>query len=129
MGQFTSKLQKKRYYALKVSFWRWVFWGRKRWVLLADFGYETFNKHGQKVEIIAPAGMITDGGTVPRIIWWYVKPGYRKFFPAYVIHDVMRKNQVKYTRQFADDTFLEMLLALGAKKDKALNMYFAVSKW
>ena len=39
-------------------------------------------------EVIVPKGLITDGGTIPRVLWSLFPPYYR-YFPACVVHDYM----------------------------------------
>jgi len=129
MGFFVGQLKKKRYKDKGISVLKALVWGRKRWILLQDFTYVAFDKDGNKIYITAPKGMITDGGTIPRFMWWYVSPSNKKFFPAYVIHDIMRKNPIKFEKSFSDVTFYEMLIELQAKEKKALNMFYAVRNW
>ena len=127
MGHFNGQLILKRYRDPNIGWWRRFVWGRKRWILLDEFSYTTHDSNGEKFVIVAPAGTVTDGGTIPRFCWWYVQPGCKKFLPAYVIHDIMCAQKEKYTRRFADDTFHDMLIESGAPVHKALIMYNAVS--
>ena len=127
MGYFIGSLTKRRYKE-DVPFLRRLFWGRKRWILTSDFTYVHLHRDGYRHYITAPKGMITDGGTIPRLFWWYVKPSSRKLFPAYVIHDVMRKNPIKFDRKEADKIFFDMLIELGVDTNKAVTMFLAVSK-
>lgn len=39
-------------------------------------------------EVIVPKGLITDGGTIPRVLWSLFPP-YYKYLPACVVHDYM----------------------------------------
>ena len=127
MGYFIGSLMKRRYKE-DVPILRRIFWGKKRWILTSDFTYAYLDQNGSKQYITAPQGMITDGGTIPRCFWWYVKPSSRKLFPAYVIHDVMRKNPIKFDRKEADRLFFDMLIELGLDTNKAVIMFLAVSK-
>lgn len=126
MGRFVGTLMLQKYRDPTIPRWRRWFWGRQRWQLLDDFVYVTFDSDGLKHTIVAPVGMVTDGGTIPRICWWYVRPGNKKFLPAYVIHDIMCIRRDIYNRRFADDTFHDMLIELGCPVRKALLMFNAV---
>jgi hypothetical protein len=48
----------------------------RQWELLADFTWE-----GRTV----PKGFVTDAASIPRSVWWWVRP--EGIFPAAVLHD------------------------------------------
>jgi len=50
-----------------------------------------------------PAGFVTDGASVPRILWAFASPS-GDLFEAAVIHDYMYKNAIK-TKADADHLF------------------------
>jgi hypothetical protein len=47
--------------------------GKRQWKLLEDFRF-------------VPAGFVTNGASVPRILWWFLDPA-TEAFEAAVIHD------------------------------------------
>ena len=85
-------------------------------MLERDFAY--IDQQGRKH--IAPKGMKTDGGSIPRFFWRIVGSPFTYCLPAYIIHDhycsrardIQDKKQMKQLRKEADVLFNEMLLWL-----------------
>lgn len=86
----------------------------------------------------APAGMATDGGSIPAFFYRTISPPYASpFLRAYLIHDAICDTArhlweggdhegAKILRKEGDVLFHEMLLFLGASKSKAYIMYAGV---
>lgn len=68
------------------------------WVLEEDFQYG---------EEIVPKGYVSNGCSVPRLLWpWF--PPKDAYFVAGMFHDYLYETQ-KYSRQFSDWIFLQLL--------------------
>ncbi|MFT6586097.1 MAG: hypothetical protein ACJAUY_000678 [Cognaticolwellia sp.] len=61
-----------------------------------------------------PSGFITDGASVPRILWAFASPS-GDLFEAAVIHDYMYKNAIK-TKAEADHLFKRVAKHYGANR-------------
>lgn len=92
-------------------------------------------KDGQEVR--TPCGFVFDGGSIPRFLWDKVGGPFEFYVPAYIIHDWLcaqaeqqreAGNECVYQdlREYADDLFLECLLALGCPRVKAHAMWVGV---
>ena len=108
--------------------------GAKKAVLQRDFHY--IDQDG--IKYTAPAGMPTDGGSIPVFFYRTISPPFASpFLPAYIIHDfycdrarhLWEEGDIdgaKKLRKEADQLFREMLLHLGCPKWKAWVMYRGV---
>ena len=75
-------------------------WGKARqWRLIGDWEY-----NGIRV----PAGFITDGASVPRILYWLFEPTGVLFLPA-IVHDYFYATQ-QISRAEADKIFRENVI-------------------
>lgn len=74
--------------------------------------------------LTAPAGMITDLGSIPRIFWNIVPPN-GKPTDAYVIHDYLYATQ-RFTRAESDACLLRMMTSLGVSWIERWTIYTAV---
>jgi hypothetical protein len=74
MSRFTGPIDVRQ----QTTDWR-------TWQLLDALAYEAGAK-GSGRWIIAPAGSVTDGASVPRPLWWLL-PSTGRYFRAAVIHD------------------------------------------
>jgi len=73
-----------------------------------------------------PKGFITDGASIPKYLRNFFPHGGRKFAPA-VVHDVLyRTIDHKFSREEADDLFLDAMLYNGVNKITAMIIYKAV---
>jgi hypothetical protein len=75
----------------------------RTWKLTKSLSYVT--KEGET--ITAPVGFVTDLGSVPRLLWWFLSPW--DIARAAVIHDFMYSRSETYKRKTADSTFLESM--------------------
>ena len=55
-------------------------------------------------QLFVPKGTVSNGASVPRLLWWIYPPYGTYTYPA-VIHDFLYENNL-YTRKFADRQFL-----------------------
>jgi len=75
-------------------------------------------------EVIVPKGLITDGGTIPRILWSLFPPYYR-YFPACIVHDYLYLLAVRGigTKEEADTLFKLNIQRCGLGMKYWLPMY------
>lgn len=75
--------------------------------------------------VFVPKGFITDGASVPRMLWWLFPPVGDRYSKAAVLHDFMYSTQM-FGRSRADKIFLEAMEALGVSWWKRRTLYSAV---
>ena len=82
-----------------------------RWRLDEPFIYVT--RAGRVITV--PAGFETDGGSIPRPLWWLYPPFGGSCDEAYVIHDYAyaQAEQLELSRAEADALMLEGMEVLG----------------
>lgn len=73
-----------------------------------------------------PKGAPSDGGSIPRLLWWFSHPA-AEFFEASIFHDYFYEHAIE-TKAYADNAFYQIGLHFGAKPFKAKIAKFAVSK-
>lgn len=78
-------------------------------------------------EVTVPKGLVTDGGTIPRILWSLFPPYYR-YFPACLVHDYMYLLAVRGigTKAEADKLFKENIKRCGLGMQYWFTMYWFV---
>ena len=78
-------------------------------------------------EVIVPKGLITDGGTIPRILWSLFPP-YYKYLPACIVHDYMYLLAVRGvgTKAEADHLFKTNIKRCGLGTKYWWTMYWFV---
>jgi hypothetical protein len=109
MGEFIGELVLKRD-------------GSKYWRTAKELLY--INDIGIRIKV--PAGFQTDGASIPRIFWSIVgHPLNGKHARAAVIHDFMYEAGI-YSKENADNTFLEAMKADGVSKIRRTIIYYAV---
>ena len=74
----------------------------RRWLLLEDWQYRG---------IVIPKGFITDGASVPRILYWLFEPTGILFIPA-ILHDYFYATK-SVSRADADRIFRENVIKEG----------------
>lgn len=96
--------------------------------LVWEVGHE-----GSGVEIRVPAGFISDGATVPRLLWWLMPAWGDKGTRAAILHDwllgqipLVPGPSYRAARAHADRQFLESLLALDVEEWRARLCYYGV---
>jgi len=88
------------------------------------------------MEIIIPKGFITDGASVPRVLWRLAPPIHATHLAAAIVHDYLyrcrRLPHVEVSTTFvdsravADAVFYEALVFLGMSRIKARVMWLGV---
>ena len=71
-----------------------------------------------RLSITVHPGFVTDGGSVPRLFWWYVAPFTGPEGAAFVIHDILYAAK-HGKRDWCDDIMLDALHCLPVRKAKA----------
>ncbi len=106
--------------------------GRDLWVVKRSFNYWLDDDQIQCVSV--PAGYLTDGASVPRLLWGVVPP-WGKYGQAAVMHDWLCEylriwdgsKWESITREQCDKLFLEGMETLGVGKILRVSMYAAVT--
>jgi hypothetical protein len=78
---------------------------------------------------VVPAGFVTDGASVPRLMWALYPPFGDDYEPAAVLHDYLYAHAEAFeglTRRDADDIFLEAMTAAGFRASGRRAIYWAV---
>ena len=91
-------------------------------------GYTVTRKDGTVVEF--PTGMTSDGASTPRALWLDLPP-FGIYWMAAVSHDGMYRgvgtvNGQPVTKEFADDTFNEIMEFLGVPEIDRIRLYEGV---
>ena len=118
MSRFTDKLTISEYHV-----------GERLWAIEQPLIYEVDHLgFGRVIEV--PSGYVTDGATVPRILWSFL-PSWGRYSRAAVLHDflitlVLRGKPHKYapTRRAADDIFLEAMHVCGVWWPERIALYW-----
>jgi hypothetical protein len=76
----------------------------------------------------APAGSLTDGASVPRILWQFVGPFEGKYRDAAVIHDVACRTKAA-TWSDTHEMFRDAMLCSGVPEIQAAFMFAAVYRY
>lgn len=104
---------------------RWL--DDRNFELLSDYRCKVPDTH---LTIIAPAGMVTDFASVPKMARWFASIA-GPYLPAAIIHDWLyteesRLHYPQYDRAMADGLFLVLMKVLGVPWYKRTTMYLAV---
>lgn len=85
---------------------------------------------GRVIEV--PAGFITDGASIPRILWALL-PTWGRYSRAAVIHDYLgtrltegRPHAYGQTQKVADEVFLEAMEVCGVSVSVRFTLYLSV---
>ncbi len=105
------------------------------WRVLDSFKFYIGDKDDQRWAHV-PAGFLTDGATIPRILWWLLPP-WDTYSQAAALHDylceyktVYEKGQaVSVDRKEADRIFKSAMKASGVGVWPRQAMYVAVRLW
>jgi len=93
-----------------------------RFILRSPFMYIS-KRHG--IQIRVPPGIVTDGASTPRLLWFLFPPASGRYLEAAVLHDALYSSKV-LPRKVADDIFLEAMEELGVPPWKRYLLYWAV---
>jgi hypothetical protein len=97
------------------------------WIVAAEYAYQS-TEVCPGLKIVVPAGFVTDGASVPRILW-NVLPPFGLHFTASVVHDYLYRALAHLiSRKVADKIFLEILKRDGVPAFRRKTMYQAVRK-
>ena len=103
MSRFTDKLTISEYHV-----------GERLWAIEQPLIYELYYL-GSGYEIEVPSGYVTDGATVPRMLWWFL-PSWGRYSRAAVLHDFLctlllrgKPHRLVPSRYQADQIFLEAM--------------------
>ena len=88
----------------------------KMWVTCEDFYYKGFT---------VPGGFWFDGASVPRVLWGFMNPSGKAFYPA-LLHDYLLEEQ-PVSRSHADWVFKQALKDYGVGRIRTRLAYMAVS--
>ncbi len=72
--------------------------------------------------VLIPKGFVTDGASVPRMLWWLFPPTGR-YMEAALLHDYLLQEHPRY---YADHQFLSSMTRLGVAKWRRQVMFYAV---
>lgn len=84
---------------------------------------------------IIPEGYLTDGASIPRILWSFLPPNSPEYLTAAVCHDYLCElaygskkalNGFKPSFKEADEVFKKHLKELGVKPYKVFILYYGV---
>ena len=101
---------------------KWLREGTDKVALVQDFVVQI-----DKKVIEVPEGYVTDGSSIPRILWPLFSPWYTEARRASCIHDYIYSHLYKtYTRKFADEAFKAIMLKDGSSKFVASIFYRSV---
>ena len=91
--------------------------------LLENFTFEIFP--GTWIEV--PKGFVTDGASIPRLVWTLVGHPFGKYFNAAIAHDWLCRHSQDYEdRCTADAAFRGLLKKDGVGYWRRLTMYRAL---
>jgi len=71
-----------------------------------------------------PMGFVTDGASVPRVMWWLFPPSGR-YMAAALLHDYLLQSGL-VTRAQADHLFLEVMVRMDVATWRRVTMFAAV---
>lgn len=98
--------------------------GVQSWKILETFIYWREDE-GAGDPVLVPEGFITDGASVPKILWSIFPPVGDLYSKAAVIHDLMYQAEL-FDRATCDKIFLEAMAVLKVPRWKRWSMYTAV---
>lgn len=103
---------------------KWLRKGSDKVALVQDFSVQ-IDKH----LITVPEGYVTDGSSIPRVLWPLFNPWLTEARRASCVHDYIYSHLYETcTKKFADKAFKEIMLKDGASKFLAAIFYRAV-RW
>ena len=74
-----------------------------------------------------PAGLVCDGASIPRLLWWFIgSPFTGRYREAAIFHDAYYKEHCGRTRKQVDKMFYEKMRQDGVGWMKANSMYYGV---
>ena len=109
--------------------------GADHWRVITPFRYYLGEKYSEQW-VTVPAGYLTDGASVPQLLWNLIPP-WGSYGQAAVVHDllceylaiVVAGELVSITRKSCDEIFYESMGVLGVPKWKRWVIYRGVSAY
>lgn len=109
--------------------------GADHWRIISSFRYYLGNKYSEQW-VTVPAGYLTDGASVPQLVWNLIPP-WGNYGQAAVVHDllceylaiVVEGELVSITRERCDEIFYEAMGVLGVQDWKRWAIYRGVSAY
>ena len=109
--------------------------GADHWRVITPFRYYLGSKYSEQW-VTVPAGYLTDGASVPQLLWNLIPP-WGSYGQAAVVHDllceylaiVVAGELVSITRERCDEIFYESMGVLGVPEWKRLAIYQGVSMY
>lgn len=107
--------------------------GKDLWRITSAFLY-SFTLNKQSVHVYVPSGYLTDGATVPRLLWDAIPP-WGAYGQAAAVHDMLCEyltvfdddhKPVSITRKTADNILRQAMVALGVKRGMRWSVYAGV---
>lgn len=92
-------------------------------ILMVQQDFRFFSSTGC---VTVPKHFVSDGASVPRIFWNVLSP-FGNYFKAALVHDYLYSHHnLIYTREEADDIFMEGMYLLGVPLYQRFPIYCAV---
>lgn len=109
--------------------------GADHWRVITPFKYYLGNKYSEQW-VTVPAGYLTDGASVPQLLWNLLPP-WGSYGQAAVVHDllceylkiVVAGELVSITRERCDEILYESMSVLGVPQWKRWAIYQGVSMY
>lgn len=80
--------------------------------------------------IVVPWGYVSDGSSIPRFLWWLIRPYTEELKEAIIIHDYFYSHlHWHYSRRYADRIFCTMLKSGEFSTLTRYLIYTAVRIW
>lgn len=111
--------------------------GADHWRVLREFRFWAHIPRRGRVWVTVPAGYLTDGASVPRLLWSLIPP-WGQYGQAAVVHDLLCEylavmtdagELVAITRAECDQLFLEAMRVLGVPSLRRHTMHTGVSAY
>jgi len=109
--------------------------GADHWRVITPFRYYLGDKYSEQW-VTVPAGYLTDGASVPQLVWNLIPP-WGSYGQAAVVHDllceylaiVVAGELVSITRERCDEILYESMGVLGVQEWKCWVIYQGVSMY
>lgn len=95
----------------------------KRDPLVLVYDFFVFGPRG--FEVVLEAGFRSDGGSIPRWLWWFVDRFAPTFLIAFLVHDYMYR-MTDDSRLLADVRLRELALQCKANRAKVFIVYYVL---
>lgn len=109
--------------------------GADHWRVVRSFRFWGELPRLGRVWVTVPAGYLSDGASVPRMVWWLLPP-WGAYGQAAVVHDLLCEylqvltdsgEPADITRAECDQLFAEAMAVLAVPRLKGITLYAGVS--